>query len=222
MYATRFKTLYPYEERPAGRPVLTTPAYAAYKARGAVFGASDGLEYPLWFAPEGVEARDSLTFRRPNWWAHVGAECRALTAGVGIIDISTYGKHMVRGPGAHAWLERMMANRMPVRDGQLVLTPMLSPGGRLVGEFSVARLGPEEFLLVGSGAADRYHHRIWEAHLPAAGVSVESVTTKLCGFSVSGPEACCSSGSAIPTFPPRHGATDAAAVSRWGRRPRRS
>lgn len=82
-----------------------------------------------------------------------------------------------------------MANRMPLRDGQLVLTPMLSPKGRLVGEFSVARLGAEDYLLVGSGSADRYHHRFWEAHLPAEGVSVKSVTTKLCGFSVSGPGA---------------------------------
>jgi dimethylglycine dehydrogenase len=66
---------------------------------------------------------------------------------------------------------------------------MLSPKGRLVGEFSVSQLSPEEFLLVGSGTADRYHHRIWETHLPAEGVSVESMTTKLCGFSVSGPNA---------------------------------
>lgn len=189
MYATRFKTLYPYEERPAGRPVLTTPAYAAYRDMGAVFGASDGVEYPLWFAPAGVEAKDSLTFGRPNWWGHVGAECRALSEGVGIIDISTYGKHIVRGPMAHAWLENLMANKMPARDGQLVLTPMLSPKGRLVGEFSVSRLSREEFLLVGSGPADRYHHRIWETHLPAGGVQVESMTTKLCGFSISGPNA---------------------------------
>jgi glycine cleavage system aminomethyltransferase T len=63
--------------------VLTTPAYAAYRDMGAVFGASDGVEYPLWFAPKGVEAKDSLTFRRPNWWEHVGHECKALSEGVG-------------------------------------------------------------------------------------------------------------------------------------------
>ncbi|MEQ9259165.1 MAG: FAD-dependent oxidoreductase [Roseovarius sp.] len=189
MYATRFKTLYPYEERAAGRPVQTTPAYAVYRQKGAVFGASDGIEYPLWFAPEGVAPEDGLTFGRPNWWAHVGTECKALSAGVGLIDISSYGKHMVRGSKAHSWLERRMANRMPVRDGQLVLTPMLSPQGRLVGEFSVSRLSAEEFLLVGSGPADRYHHRLWEADLPAEGVQVESLTKRLCGFSVSGPNA---------------------------------
>jgi dimethylglycine dehydrogenase len=189
MYATRFKTLYPYEHRSAGRPVRTTPAYALYRARGAVFGASDGVEFPLWFAPEGVAAEESLTFRRPNWFQHVGEECRAIHSGVGIVDISTYGKHILRGKGARAWLDHVMANTMPVRDGQLVLTPMLSHSGHLMGEFSVAQLGPEEFLLIGSGAVDRYHHRWWEQFLPAADVTVESMTVGLCGLSVSGPAA---------------------------------
>lgn len=187
MYATRFRTLYPYEERPAGRPVRTTSAYAAYRAKGGVFASSDGTEFPLWFAPEGVKAEDSLTFRRPNWFPVVGEECRKLHEGVGIIDISTYGKHMVRGPGAAAWLDRVMANRLPGRDGALVLTPMLSHTGQLMGEFSIGRLAPDEYLLVGSGSADRFHHRWWEQFLPAEGVSVESMTTGLCGLSVSGP-----------------------------------
>jgi dimethylglycine dehydrogenase len=189
MYATRFKTLYPYEHREAGRPVMTTPAYALYRGKGAVFGASDGVEFPLWFAPDGVKPEESLTFRRPNWFAHVGAECRALHEGAGIIDISTYGKHIVKGPRARAWLDHVMANHMPVRDGQLVLTPMLSHSGHLMGEFSVAQLSGEEFLLIGSGPVDRYHHRWWEQFLPDDGVAVESMTLGLCGLSVSGPNA---------------------------------
>ncbi|MCA3561608.1 MAG: FAD-dependent oxidoreductase [Aestuariivirga sp.] len=189
MYATRFKTLYPYEHRSAGRPVLTTPAYALYREKGAVFGASDGMEFPLWFAPSGTKPEESLTFRRPNWFEVVKGECLALQQGVGIIDISTYGKHVVKGAGARAWLDHVMANRMPTRDGQLVLTPMLSHTGHLMGEFSVAQLGKAEFLLIGSGVVDRYHHRWWEQFLPSHDVSVESMTSGLCGLSVSGPHA---------------------------------
>ena len=187
MYSTRFKTMYPYEERPAGRPVRTTPAYSLYQAERAVFGSGDGWEYPLWYAPEGSEPKDSLTFRRPNWFDAVAAECRALHEGVGIIDISTYGKHSVIGANAHAWLERIMANRMPTEDGRIVLTPMLSHKGRIIGDFTVSRLSSEEYFLVGSGIVDRYHHRWWEQWLPADGVGVESATARLCGFSVSGP-----------------------------------
>lgn len=187
MYATRFRTVYPYEERAAGRPARTFPAYAAYAGRGAVFGSSDGLEYPLWFAPPGTPAEETLTFRRPNWFGPVGEECRALHEGVGIIDISTYGKHLVHGLGAAAWLDHVLANRVPTVDGRIGLTPMLGHSGRLMGEFSVARLSPGEFLLIGSGAADRFHHRWWTQFLPRLGVTVESATTALCGFAVAGP-----------------------------------
>ncbi|MEM8730111.1 MAG: FAD-dependent oxidoreductase [Pseudomonadota bacterium] len=189
MYATRFKTLYPYEDRPAGRPVTTTPAYDFHKSRGAVFGASDGVEYPLWFAPDGVEPRDSLTYGRPNWFEHVGRECRALADGVGLIDITTYGKHAVRGPGAYDWLNHVLAGRIPTEDGRLTLSAMLNPSGRVEAEFSVLRIAPEDYLLIGSGTADRFVHRYWRAYLPAEGVEVQSLTRTLSGLSVSGPNA---------------------------------
>ena len=189
MYATRFKTMYPYEERPAGRPVLTTPAYEFYKEQGAVFGSSDGVEFPLWFAPDGVDATDSLTYHRPNWFEHVGNECRALHNGVGIIDISTYGKHAVRGAGAYDWLNHVLAGRIPTEDGRLALSAMLNESGKVEAEFSVLRLATEDYLLIGSGTADRYIHRYWQQFLPSQDVTVESLTQKLCGLSVSGPNA---------------------------------
>ena len=80
MYSTRFRTHYPYEEREAGRPVRTTPVYPLLQEAGAVFGASWGYEYPLWYAPEGEKAEDELTFRRPNWFGPVGEEARAVRA----------------------------------------------------------------------------------------------------------------------------------------------
>ncbi len=188
MYSTRFKTIYPYEQSAIGRPVKTTPAFDVYKARGAYFGSSDGLEIPLWFGAEGAEPRETLTFRRPNWFETVAEECRALTNGVGIIDITGYGKHTVTGPGAAAWLDRVMAGRVPTEDGRVVLTPMLSRNGHLKGEFSICRLTPEEFVLIGSGTADRFHHRWWE-HTLTDDVEVRSQTDVWCGYSVSGPNA---------------------------------
>ncbi|MEO0567064.1 MAG: FAD-dependent oxidoreductase [Pseudomonadota bacterium] len=189
MYATRFKTLYPYEERAAGRPVITTPTYEFYKSKGAVFGSSDGVEFPLWFAPDGTEPVDSLTYHRPNWFEHVGQECRALHDGVGLIDITTYGKHAVRGAGSYDWLNHVMAGRIPSEDGRLALNAMLNEKGRVEAEFSVLRLASDDYLLIGSGTADRYIHRYWEKYLPAADVYVESQTRALSGLSVSGPNA---------------------------------
>jgi dimethylglycine dehydrogenase len=189
MYSTRFKTIYPYEDRQAGRPVKTTPIYGVQKARGAVFGANYGLEYPLWYATGGKQQADDFTFRRPNWFESVGEECRALRSGVGLLEVSTYGKYRISGPKAESWLDHVLANAVPREAGRVVLSPMLNPRGRLVGDFTVSRLGDEEFFLVGSGAMERFHLRWWDQWLPAKGVFVESLTPRWVGFNIAGPGA---------------------------------
>jgi dimethylglycine dehydrogenase len=189
MYSTRFKTIYPYESRPAGRPVKTTPVYEVQKSRGAVFGANFGLEYPLWYATGNMQPADNFTFRRPNWFDAVGEECRALRAGVGLVDVSSYGKFRVAGPNAERWLDYVLANKLPQKVGQVVLSPMLNPKGRLVGDFTVSRLGDDEFFLIGSGTLERFHLRWWEQWLPADGVSVDSYCARWVGFNIAGPSA---------------------------------
>ena len=189
MYSTRFRTHYPYEERDAGRPVRTTPIYPLLKEAGAVFGASWGYEYPLWYAPDGGSAADELTFRRPSWLGPVGEEARAVRASLGLLETSIYGKFSVRGPRAREWLDRVMTNRMPVVDGRIVLSPMLNEAGRIIGDFSITRLGPEEYFLVGAGSTERFHLRWWERWLPASGVALESMMTRLAGFAIAGPRA---------------------------------
>jgi dimethylglycine dehydrogenase len=95
-YAHRFKIHFPGEERAAGRPVRTRPAYAMQKAMGAKFGLNYGWEHPLFF-DENVE--DSAGFARQPWWDVVGREARMLRENAGIIDISNFAKYRVRGPG---------------------------------------------------------------------------------------------------------------------------
>ena len=189
MYSTRFKTIYPYEDRQAGRPIKTTPIYEVQKSRGAVFGANYGLEYPLWYATGSRQQADDFTFHRPNWFEPVGEECRALRSGVGLLEVSTYGKYRISGPKAESWLDHVLANNLPREAGRVVLSPMLNSRGRLVGDFTVSRLGDEEFFLVGSGAMERFHLRWWDQWLPASGVVVESLTPRWVGFNIAGPKA---------------------------------
>ena len=190
MYTTRTLPFYPYEERGAGRPVRTTPIYPVLREAGAVFGSSYGWEVPLWYATPGTAAKDELTFRRPNWFAPVGEEVMATHTGVGLFEVSAYAKYAIEGPRAQAWLGRILANRLPARAGRIVLSPMLSPAGRIAGDFTVTRLGPQSFLMVGSGVVERWHRRWWEREAPPGdGVYFTSLTTRLCGFSVAGPNA---------------------------------
>jgi len=187
-YQRRFAVSYPNEELPAGRPLVTTPAYGLWKARNAVFGEGYGLEHVNYFAPLGEAPYEVPSFRRSNAFPSVGAECRAVRTAVGFNEIHNFGKYEVTGPGAEAWLRRVMAGRIP-REGRMALTPMLSPKGRLIGDFTVTRLGPERFALTASYAAQAYHMRWFLAHLPDEGVGLRYVSLEQIGFQIAGPRA---------------------------------
>jgi dimethylglycine dehydrogenase len=185
-YSRRFRIRFPNEELPAARPLRTTPVYDRLAARGAVFGTAFGLEHALWFAPSGTEPVEQVTFRRSNAHTPVAAECRAVRDHVGLLEISSYAKYEVTGPGSEAWLSYLFANRVP-RQGRIMLGPMLNPQGKLIGDFTVGRMGRERFLVFGSGVAEQYHMRWFEAQLPDNGVAIRSLRTELLGFAIPGP-----------------------------------
>ncbi|OJT96116.1 MAG: glycine cleavage system protein T [Rhizobium sp. 63-7] len=186
-YSRRFSIRYPNEELPGARPLLTTPIYDRLKDAGAIFGASYGLENPLWFAPKGEV--DAFSWRRSNDFDVVGAEAKAVRDSVGLMETSGFAKYKVSGKGAEAWLDRILAARIPAI-GRMVLAPMLNEAGKLIGDFTLAKLGEEDFLVIGSGIAEDYHMRWFEQHLPADGsVSLEAINLGLVGLSVAGPNA---------------------------------
>ncbi|MCP4417465.1 MAG: FAD-dependent oxidoreductase [Chloroflexi bacterium] len=185
-YGRRFAITYPNEELLAGRPLLTTPSYEQLKKAGAVYGASFGLEYPLWFAPKGMEPIETPTFHRSNAFQPVGAECRAVRSSAGLLEIANYAKYEVSGSGAGTWLNQVLANRVP-KKGRIALAPMLSPKGRLIGDFTVAHVDDERFVLVGSGSAIAYHMRWFKQHLPPNGVTLRHMSYEWPGFSIAGP-----------------------------------
>jgi dimethylglycine dehydrogenase len=185
-YSRRFRIRFPNEELPAARPLRTTPIYEKLEAEHAVFGDYCGFEHALWFAPSAAEAADRVSFRRSNAHEHVGAECRAVEQGVGLLEISNYGKFEIRGPGAAAWLSRMMANRVP-NVGRIALTPMLNERGKLIGDFTICRVSEDHFFLIGTYAAEVFYLRWFERHLPPTGVSVRPCAVEYVGLSVAGP-----------------------------------
>jgi dimethylglycine dehydrogenase len=185
-YEHRTDIVYPFQEFAAGRPMRTFPIHDRLAARGAVFGLNFGCEYPLWYAPHGVAAEDRYSYERGNWFAATGAECRALRDGVGLLEISTFAKYRITGAGAAAGLERLLANRMPAATGKTVLAPMLSPSGRLMGDFTVTKLGENRFLLLGSGPMQGVHMRWFEQNL-GPDLAVENLTMRYCGLHLAGP-----------------------------------
>ncbi len=186
-YQTRFSIAYPNEEKPAARPHRTTPMYDIFDSMGAVWGQQFGLEVVNYFA-QGDEPRyETPSFRRSNAFAATGREVKGVRAGVGINEVQNFGKFSVKGPNAKAWIGRIMAGRIP-KPGRISLTPMLSPKGRLWGDFTISCLSETEYQLTASYGAQDIHHR-WFLMNPMDGVTVENISDRRTGFQIAGPKA---------------------------------
>jgi dimethylglycine dehydrogenase len=154
-----------------------------------VFGQKFGWERPNWFAPQGVPQEDHWSFRRSRWFEHVGNECRNVAGNVGLLDMTAFAKARLSGPGAEAFLERLVANRLPRKVGRVALCHALAPNGGVHSEFTIQREGPERFYLVSAGAFQRLDHDwIWR-HMPRDGsVQFENLTNAMGVLVVAGPK----------------------------------
>ena len=186
-YSRRFRITFPNEELAAARPLLTTPIYDRLIEHNAVMGVGFGLEHPLWFQDKGKEPIEEVTFYRSSAFNNVGEESRAVRERVGFSEASNFAKYKVSGPGSAAWLQGLFTNALP-KIGRTVLTAMLNPQGRIEGEFSVSRIGEEEFFLFGSQAAEVHHPRWFLSHLPEGSpIRFETLALSMVGLTVAGP-----------------------------------
>lgn len=188
VYEHEYAIHYPHEDRPAGRPLKQSAIHDRLTSKGAVFGARNGWERPLWFAPPGVEPVDRLTFRRPNWLEPVAAECRGVRERAGLLDQASFAKYEVRGPGATAFLDRLAANALPVADGRIVLSQFLDRSGGIECDLTITRLAPDHYYLVGAAATETHDLDWLERHSPDDGsVTIENVTPRFGVLTLAGP-----------------------------------
>ncbi|MEX0368574.1 MAG: FAD-dependent oxidoreductase [Ruegeria sp.] len=183
-YSRRFVMTYPNEQLSAGRPLKMAPAHDAMTAAGCKWGVSWDLEVPLYFAPEGFE--ETPTLKRSNAFDIVAEECRVLREGVGLLDITGFSRFEVSGPRAEAWLNRIMASKLP-GPGRAKLAPMLSETGKLKGDLTVLNWGDGTYWIMGSYYLRTWHMRWFDDHMEE-GVTVRDLGEEICGFAVVGPK----------------------------------
>ena len=187
-YRRRFVMAYPHEELPAGRPLKTTPIYDAQLAAGARFSAVWGMETPQFYAPGQPAFKETASLRRSNAHALIAAEVRSTRDAAGLLDTAVYARYEVSGSGAAAWLDYLLASKLPAV-GATRIAPMLAPSGKLMGDLTVMRLNDQRFWLTGSYHLQEWHLRWFSDHLPGGGVSIENISDGWMGFSLSGPRA---------------------------------
>ena len=182
-YSRRFVMTYPNEQLPAGRPLKMAPAHDAMTQAGCQWGNSWDLEVPLYFASKEFQENPSL--KRSNAFPIVGDECKAVRTGVGLLDITGFSRFEVSGPNAEAWLNNIMASKLP-KPGRAGLAPMLSEEGKLKGDLTIFNWGDGTWWIMGSYYLRAWHMRWFSDHL-TEGVSVKDLGEDWAGFSLSGP-----------------------------------
>ena len=184
-YHEMYQVRMPGEHRSAGRPLGKTPVWAELEACGAQWQDVWGWERVSYYGPV-----EDYSWRRSNAFEAVGDECRGVREHVGLADLTAFAKFEVTGPNAGALLDRLSANRLPIRQGGTRLVHMLTDLGGIECEMTITKLADDRFYL-NSSISGESHDLDWLVqHIhPGEQATVTDVTTSLGLLAVSGPRA---------------------------------
>ena len=187
-YVLRHEIAYHGRQRETGRPKKTSPLYDRLCEAGAIHEEIYGWERPRWYAPRGDVREDQYGFRRPAWYPAVAEECRAVRERVGIMDLSAFGKIDVSGPDAHAFVDRMIANRAPKKVGGIVLSHILNRKGTIEAEVTVARIDEDHFYFMFAAFWEQRVSDILSQAVNSEDVTIEVVSEQFGCLVLGGPK----------------------------------
>ena len=185
LYADHF----PYRQKATARGIRRSPFHHHLLEHGAVMGEIAGWERPNWFAGEGEAREYRYSWGRQNWFDNAAREHRAIRDGVGMYDMSSFGKIRVEGRDAEAFLNHVCGADCAVEVGRIVYTQFLNPRGGIEADVTVTRLSEAAFLVV-TPAATRLADQTWmERHRGDFNVVITDVTAAEGVLAVMGPRA---------------------------------
>uniref|UniRef100_A0A8C0H9H4 Dimethylglycine dehydrogenase, mitochondrial n=1 Tax=Chelonoidis abingdonii TaxID=106734 RepID=A0A8C0H9H4_CHEAB len=179
---------YPKEERFAGRPTeRVSGLYEVLKSKCSM-GFHAGWEQPHWFYKPGDDIGYKPSFGRTNWFEPVGREYKQVMEKVGVIDLTPFGKFIVKGNDSVKLLDHLFANVIP-KVGATNISHMLTPRGQVYAELTISHLSPGEFLLV-TGSGSELHDLRWieeEALKGGYNVEIKNITDEMGVLGIAGP-----------------------------------
>lgn len=193
-YSDYYRLRYPFDADVSGRPRRLSPLHGRLQELGAVFGTKAGWERADHHEPGRPwrrSGRDQATWgwAEPPWFGRVCEEARAVRERVGIIDLSSFGKIAVDGPGALGLLQRVAANDIDRPAGAVIYTPFLDDRGGMVADVTVSRLATDRFRVV-TGAGYLASDLAWLRHSVAdETVTIRDVSADFATIGLWGPRA---------------------------------
>jgi len=214
VYRYYYRLRYPDDHDEWGRPNRLSPLHGRLQDAGAVFGCKNGWERADHLQPDRPWRRAGADQRvygwsKPPWFGLVAEEHLAFRERVAMIDMTSFGKIELEGPGALPLLERVCDNRIDRPAGSIVYTQFLNARGGIVADVTVTRLAEQRFrVITGAGAVEsdmgwlRLH-----LHPDDGAMDLRELTERLAVIGIWGPRArdvvaaCCDddvSDSALP------------------------
>jgi 4-methylaminobutanoate oxidase (formaldehyde-forming) len=195
VYRYYYRQRYPFDADELARGLRASPLALRTQELGAVFGAKNGWERPDHFEPGNPWRRSGADQRRfgfdePPWFGRVRSEHAAIRERVGILDMTSFGKLSVSGPGALPLLERLADSRIDRAVGSVVYTQFCNRHGGIVSDVTITRIGTESFRVI-TGAATVDTDRGWlELHTrDGDDVRIRDVSDELAVIGIWGPAA---------------------------------
>ena len=186
-YRRMYVTPVPNESIEVGRPIKKTPIYQKLKNLGAMYLDSFGWEKPTWFAKS--DMKEEYSFKRSNAFTYVQKECENVQNNVGVLDLSTFAKYEISGKDSETFLERLCANRIPKKDGSIILTHMLNSKGRIQSELTITRFPNNIFYVLSSTASEIRDFDWFNRHLSKGEtVNIKNVTKDYGVLVLAGPK----------------------------------
>jgi dimethylglycine dehydrogenase len=187
-YQDEYGISFQRDEKPAGRPAKMSPVHKRLADDGAVFGARNGWERAVWFAKSGDSRDEKSNYHPTAWFDRVGEECRAVMSGCGILDLPGFTRFEVTGTDAAAFLDRLIAGKLP-KPGRTSLAYVLSPKGGTQSEFTITTFAPGRFWLISAAVAE-WHDRdlLEQSVLAGEDVTIRNVTEQFGTLILAGPK----------------------------------
>jgi 4-methylaminobutanoate oxidase (formaldehyde-forming) len=195
-YKYYYRLRYPFDQDEFARPKRLSAVYTRQQDLGCVFGKKNGWERPEYFEPgkpwrrAGADQRE-WGWAKPPYFERVGEEHRAFRERAGLIDMSSFGKIEIEGPGALLLLERLADNQIGKPVGAVVYTQLLNPQGGVLADVTITRLAEARFrLITGAGFIDNDLGWVRANVRPEEGdVRIRDVTDEITTLGLWGPKA---------------------------------